>query len=57
MEIFSKTYTLKNGYKINKQKFYDGHQSELRWCIWKPTGEFYMSCGSYEKAYNIASKL
>lgn len=55
--MFKKTYTLKNGYSLSKGEFYDGYNTQVRWCIYSPTGELYMSCVSYKEAYEIASNL
>lgn len=49
-----KSYILINGYIINRQAFYDGYNSYYRWCVWKPNGELYRSCDSYNRAYEIA---
>ena len=53
----NKVYRLKNGYSISKGDFYDGNNMNVRWCIYKPNGELYLSCGSYKEAYEIASHL
>lgn len=53
----NKTYELKNGYTISKGEFYDGYNMNIRWCIYEPNGNLYMSCGSYKEAYEMASNL
>lgn len=53
----NKVYRLKNGYSISKGQFYDGYNMNTRWCIYKPNGELYLSCGSYKEAYELASHL
>ena len=52
-----KVYRLRNGYSISKGEFYDGYNMNTRWCIYSPSGNLYMSCGSYKEAYSLASKL
>ena len=52
-----KVYRLKNGYTISKDEVYDGYNMRSFWRIYKPDGNFYMSCGSYKEAYEIASNL
>ena len=52
-----KTYRLKNGYSIKKGNFYDGYNMNVRWWIYEPNGNVYISCGSYKEAYEIASNL
>ena len=52
-----KNYRLKNGYSICKTQFYDCYNVQYRWAIWTPKGELYMSCGSYNEAYELASSL
>lgn len=52
-----KSYELKNGYSIKKGNFYDGYNMNARWCIYEPSGNLYMSCGSYKEAHEIASNL
>lgn len=52
-----KVYRLKNGYSISKGEIYDGYRMNIRWWIYKPNGEIYMSCGSYKEAYELASNL
>lgn len=53
----NKVYRLKNGYSISKGEFYDGYKTNIRWCIYSPNGDFYMSCVSYSEAYELASHL
>jgi hypothetical protein len=59
MEVLKmdKTYKLKNGYSIKKGNVYDGYNMNVRWCIYEPSGNLYMSCGSYKEAYELASNL
>ena len=57
MNRMRKTYTLKNGYSISKGEIYDGYQMQTRWCIYSPSGALYMSCVSYQEAYELASHL
>lgn len=52
-----KVYRLKNGYSISKRDFYDGFNNNIRWCVFKPNGEFYLSFISYKEAYEVASHL
>ena len=54
---FKKVYRLRNGYSISKGEFYDGYNTNTRWCIYYPNGNFYMSCVSYKEAYELASNL
>lgn len=56
-ERVGKLYALKNGYKISKAKCYDGYIMQYFWSIWSPDGSLYMSCGSFEEAYEVASHL
>lgn len=57
LERCGKLYTLKNGYSICKAKCYDGYNMQYLWSIWRPDGQLYMSCVSYEEAYELASHL
>ena len=57
MAGFNKVYRLRNGYSISKGEFYDGYKMNIRWCIYKPDGNLYMSCVSYKEAYELASHL
>lgn len=52
-----KEFRLGNGYSVSKSEFYDGYAGQAKWCIWKPTGELYMSCVSYKEAMEIATHL
>ena len=52
-----KVYRLKNDYSISKGEFYNGYNMNTLWCIYKPSGELYMTCVSYKEAYEIASHL
>ena len=52
-----KLYRLKNGYSISKGECYDGYNMQYFWCVWKPDGNLYLSCGSYDEAYELASHL
>ena len=52
-----KTYTLKNGYKIAVIEAYNGYEMVKSWGIWKPDGSLYLSCGTYQEAYELASHL
>lgn len=57
MAGFNKVYRLRNGYSLSKSECYDGYKMVSYWCIYKPDGNLYMSCGSYKEAYEIASHL
>lgn len=57
VERVGKLYQLRNGYKISKTKCYDGYNMRYLWSIWSPDGSLYMSCVSYDEAYEIASHL
>ena len=52
-----KVYRLKNGYSITKEEIYDGYQTRSYWRIYKPDGNPYLGCGSYQEAYELASHL
>jgi len=52
-----KRYTLKNGYTIAKDECYNGHTMQGYWGIYEPSGRLYMSCATYNEAYEIASHL
>jgi len=53
----NKVYRLKNGYSISKSEFYDGYNMNTRWCIYEPSGNLYLRCGSYKEAYELTSNL
>lgn len=57
MATFNKVYHLHNGYSISQMECYDGYMTQRRWAIWKPSGELYMSCGSYNEAFELAKHL
>lgn len=58
MERVSKTYILRNGYRIAKCKLYDGYEMQYFWSIFNPDNTIHSgNYQSYEKAYEIAKNL
>lgn len=57
MNRVGKMYRLANGYGVCKCECYNGYQMQYYWTIWKPNGEHYMTCGSRDEAFEIASHL
>ena len=53
----AKEYRLHNGYMITKGEFYNGFTMVTSWCIYAPNGRLYMSCHSYDEAYEITIHL
>ncbi len=52
-----KLYTLKNDYKIAKCECYNGFEMQYSFTIFNPNGTVYMSCKSWNEAYELASHL
>lgn len=53
----AREYKLRNGYSIAKTECYDGYTMQYQWSVFAPGGQLYMSCGSYQEAYKLASHL
>ena len=47
----------RRGYKICKMSVDNGWNRYSVWTIWKPNGNVYMHCNSYDEAYELATNL